>query len=127
MLALHLAATPPAALIKLAKIPDPDTLTNGENPTFESWKLRVQDKLEVNADQFPTTRSRMAYVFSCTGGDAQEHLRPRYIEGAANCFLSEEEMISYLTLVYEDPFKIQNARLEYKSLIMKVSKTFSAF
>ena len=125
--ALAALAVPAATPMKLAKIPDPDTLTNREDPTFESWKLQVQDKLEVNADQFPTTQSRMAYVFSRTGRDAQEHLRPRYIEGAANRFLSEEEMISYLTSVYEDPFKIQNARLEYKSLMMKVSETFLAF
>jgi len=135
MLAQHLAAsqaapaTPivTAASAKSAKIPDPDTLTNGEDPTFESWKLQVLDKLEVNADQFPTTRSRMAYVFNRTGGDAQKHLLPRYTEGAANRFASEEEMISHLTSVYEDRFKVQNARLEYKGLMMKVSETFSAF
>jgi hypothetical protein len=36
-------------------------------------------------------------------------------------------MIKHLTSIYKDPFKVQNARLDYKSLIMKVTETFSAF
>src|SRR5579871_6493290 len=38
-LAQRLAAAP-AASAKPAKIPDPDNLTNGEDPTFDSWKLQ---------------------------------------------------------------------------------------
>ena len=51
----------------------------------------------------------MAYVFGRTGGDAQTHLRLRHTEDSA------------------DPFKVQNARLGYKSLNMKITETFSAF
>jgi len=69
----------------------------------------------------------MAYVFNCTSRDAKKHLLLYYTEGAANRFASKEEMISYLTSVYKDRFKVQNARLEYKGLMMKVSETFSAF
>ena len=69
----------------------------------------------------------MAYVFGRTGGDAQTHLRPRYTEDSADPFVSEEEMIDHLSSIYEDPFKVQNARLGYKSLNMKTTETFSAF
>ena len=30
---------------KSAKIPDPPLLTDGKDPTFESWKLQMQGKL----------------------------------------------------------------------------------
>ena len=69
----------------------------------------------------------MAYVFGCTSGDAQTHLRPRYTEDLADPFISKEEMIDHLSSIYEDPFKIQNARLGYKSLNIKIMETFSAF
>ena len=69
----------------------------------------------------------MAYVFGRTGGDAQTHLRPRYAQDSAEPFLLEEEMIDYLSSIYEDPFRVQNARLGYKSLNMKTTETFSAF
>jgi hypothetical protein len=110
-----------------AKIADPPLLTDGVEPTFANWKLQIQDKLEVNTDHFPTTRSKMAYVFGRTGGDAQTHLRPRYTDESVDPFLSEEDMIKHLASIYEDPFKVQNARLDYKSLMMKVTETFSAF
>ena len=61
-----------------AKVADPLLLTDGTDPTFDNWKLQLQDKLEVNIDHFPTTRAKMAYVFSRTGRDAQTHLRPQY-------------------------------------------------
>jgi len=38
-----------------AKVADPPLLIDGTNPTFDNWKLQLQDKLEVNADHFPTT------------------------------------------------------------------------
>ena len=36
-------------------------------------------------------------------------------------------MIEHLALIYKDPFKVQNAKLDYKSLIMKLSKKFTEF
>jgi hypothetical protein len=109
------------------KLADPLPLDKGIEPTFASWKTQMLDKLEVNADHFATTRSRMAYVFGRTTGDAQEHLHPRYKASATNPFTSKEEMISHLTSIYEDPFLTQNARLDYRSLMIRVSETFLAF
>ncbi len=110
-----------------AKVADPPLLTDGTDPTFDNWKLQLRDKLEVNADHFPNARARMAYVFGRTGGDAQTHLRPRYAEESADPFTSEEEMIDHLSSIYEDPFKVQNARLDYKVLNMKTTETFLTF
>jgi hypothetical protein len=69
----------------------------------------------------------MAYVFGRTGGDAQKHLSPRYDEDAEDPFLSGKEMIDYLASIMEDPYKVQNARLDYKSLVMKTTETFADF
>ena len=56
------------------KVAEPPLLTDGTKPTFNNWKLQLQDKLKVNADHFPTPQARMAYVFNYTGKDAQTHL-----------------------------------------------------
>jgi len=87
----------------------------------------LQDKLKVNTDHFPTTQAKMAYVFGRTGGDAQMHLRPQYTQDSADPFLSGEEIIMHLSSIYKDPFKVQNAQLNYKSLNIKTTETFSAF
>jgi hypothetical protein len=36
-------------------------------------------------------------------------------------------MIGHLATIYEDPFKVQNARLDYKSLRMKTTEKFIEF
>ena len=69
----------------------------------------------------------MTYVFGRTGGNAQKHLSPRYNEGSEDLFLSDVEMIDHLAAIYEDPYKVQNARLDYKSLMMKPSESFADF
>ena len=48
----------------------------------------------------------MAYIFSCTGGDVQTYLHPRYTVDLADPFVLEEEMIDYLSFIYKDPFKV---------------------
>ena len=66
----------------------------------------------------------MAYVFGCTGGDTQTHLYPQYAANSADPFVLEEKIIDHLSSIYEDPFKVQNTRLNYKSLNMKTMETF---
>ena len=102
-------------------------LTDGTDPTFNNWKLQLQDKLKVNTDHFPTAQAKMAYVFGRTGRDAQTYLCPRYTQDLADPFLSRKEIINHLSSIYKDPFKIQNARLNYKALNIKTIETFSAF
>jgi hypothetical protein len=112
---------------KSTKIPDPLPPTDGKDPTFESWKLQLRGKLRVNADHFPSDEARMAYVYGCTGGDAQKHLNPRYNEESASPFTSDNEMIDHLADIYKDKYKVQNARLEYRSLMMRSSESFAEF
>jgi hypothetical protein len=112
---------------KSAKIPDPPLLTDGTKPTFKSWKLQMKGKLRVNSDYFPSSDARMAYVFSRTRGDAQKHLLPRYSDDSWETFRSEQEMFKHLSSIYKDPFKSANTRLKYRSLMMKVSETFTEF
>ena len=55
------------------------------------------------------------------------HLYPQYIKDLADPFVFKEEIINYLSFIYKDPFKVQNARLSYKSLNIKIIETFLAF
>ena len=55
------------------------------------------------------------------------YLRPRYAVDLVNPFISKEEIINYLSFIYKDPFKVQNAHLNYKSLNIKTIETFLTF
>ncbi len=57
---------------KSTKFPDPPIFTGTSEPTWESWTTKISDKLDVNADHYPTEKLRIAYVASRLGGDADE-------------------------------------------------------
>jgi hypothetical protein len=78
------------------KLPDPERLSDGVDPTFESWRLQMQGKLRVNADHFEDEEAKMLYVFNRTSGDAQRHLQPRYENESPVRFTSAQEMIQHL-------------------------------
>jgi hypothetical protein len=109
------------------KRPDPPVLTDGTDPTFESWKIQMQAKLRANEDHYPSKEDKMEYVFSRTGGDAQKHLLPRFDEDSPVRFKSAKEMYQHLASIYVNPNKVRDAQFEYHRLRMETGQTFSAF
>jgi hypothetical protein len=64
------STTPNSSPGKPLKLPDPPPFTDGKDPTFDRWRVQIQDKLRVNADHFQSMEAKKAYVFNRTGGDA---------------------------------------------------------
>jgi hypothetical protein len=62
------------------KVPDPVQLSNGVNPTFESWRIEIWDKLYINSDHFLTEEDQMFYIFGHTTEDVQKHLLSHFDE-----------------------------------------------
>jgi hypothetical protein len=118
----------PARPSKSMKIPDPEPLSDGMTPTFENWKVQIEGKFSVNADHFATEQAKMIYLFGRTTSDAQAHLQPRFSNAdAGDQFTSAQDMIDHLATIYVDPYKVQNARHDFRRLIMKTSQTFTEF
>lgn len=108
------------------KLKDPDPLTDGVSPTFENWRIQVEDKFLVNSSMFDSEQAKMAYIFNRTADIAQKHLAPRYRKGPEP-FTTNVEMILYLAEIFENPFEAQDARIEFRRLIMKENESFSDF
>ena len=68
----------------------------------------------------------MIYIFGRTTGDVQTYLRPRY-NSEENFFITAQEIIDHLGGIYLDPFKVKNARQDYRRLLMKSTQTFIEF
>jgi hypothetical protein len=68
----------------------------------------------------------MAYIFNHIADIAQKHLAPRYYRGPEP-FTTHAEMILYLAEIFENPFKAQDACIEFRKLFIKESKSFSDF
>src|SRR5436190_9438108 len=111
----------------LKKQPDPNPLSDGTDPTFESWKLQVQGKFWVNANHFADEEAKMLYLFNCTTGDAQKHLCPCFDDDSPACFADAQEMIQHLAAIYVNPNRVRDAKYDYNCLIMKAGQTFTEF
>lgn len=116
----------PAPSKKSTKIPDPEPLSDGKNPIFENWKIQIEGKFVVNHDHFVTEQAKMIYLFGRTTGDAQKALQTRY-GTAKNPFQTSQDMIKHLSDIYLDPYKVENARQDYRRLNMKPAQTFTEF
>ena len=81
----------------------------------------------MNQDQFVHERARIVYLYNRTTGDAQAHLQPRFGDDAKDPFPNAQEMMKHLSAVYMDPYKVENARQEYRRLRMKYNETFTEF
>ncbi|SLM34679.1 Zinc finger, CCHC-type [Lasallia pustulata] len=112
---------------KSSKLPDPPVFTDGKNLTWEVWETKIQDKLEVNADYYPTALSQIAYVASCVEGDAAEHIHGRHRDGAAKLYTSVNKLLEHLAGIYEDQDVKLTARNAYKNLQMGTTESFATF
>ncbi|MGH7239444.1 MAG: hypothetical protein ACREHG_05175, partial [Candidatus Saccharimonadales bacterium] len=112
---------------RTAKFEHPDKLDDGVSPEFEHWLSRMEKKLEVNADQYSTEASRIGYIESRTTGKAARHLGPRLRKGHPEQYQTAEEVFTHLKEIYEDPNKLENAKKEFRALIMKNGMNYHDF
>ncbi|OAF54225.1 hypothetical protein VC83_09514 [Pseudogymnoascus destructans] len=95
---------------KSTKIPDPPTLTEGIEPAYDDWSIKIKMKLEANLDHFPTPALQMGYVQSRLGGKASSHINPR-LRSTQNKFQTVEEMFEVLDRVFK--FQRLTVELDY--------------
>jgi hypothetical protein len=85
----------------------------------------LKNKLETNADHYPTEKSKIAYAESRIGGDAAERIAPRMID-TPNRFQTVEEIFAYLHQVFGDPDRKQTITRLYSKLYQG-RRSFSEF
>lgn len=59
---------------KSSKLPNRKRLVNGKNPKFKLWLIDIKNKLEANADYYPTALACMQYMKNIYKEEAVEHL-----------------------------------------------------
>lgn len=69
---------------KSSKMPDP-MFDDGKTVSFETWVVTMRQKLEANADHFPTAVHWKLYVSRRCRGKAQLHIAPRLNPDEQQC------------------------------------------
>jgi hypothetical protein len=109
------------------RITDPKQLDDGTEPTWISWSITVENKLEQDSFQFETERSKIAYVYGCTKGQANALLTPRMKKGCVSPFTSIEEMFQLLSDMFTNPAEKEEAIEEFRALGMLCTQSFFEF
>ncbi len=111
---------------KSVKLPDPLIFTETGDPTWETWNIKIADKLDANANHYPTEKIRIAYVISRLEGDADQQIYAKRRVDAFSFYQSLSELLKHLKEIYEDQNLIRKCRHEYVAL-KQLNKLFSSF
>jgi hypothetical protein len=118
---------PEYSKFRSAKVPDPSKLSNGESPTYNYWQVQIIGKFKVNIDYYTNEDARIYYIFNCIEGNAQYYLYTRYKPDATDPFETAIEIINYFGKYFINPYRIYEARCEYKKLQINEVQTFHEF
>ncbi|CAD6582495.1 MAG: hypothetical protein ASARMPREDX12_000958 [Alectoria sarmentosa] len=88
------------------KLPDPPVFNGTDKSKFEDWKLRIQDKLSLNKDHYPTDAFQVNYVISRLNEKASEHTMHRRRNATTNPYLSIKNVLNQLSDLYETPLHL---------------------
>jgi hypothetical protein len=105
----------------------PEQLDDGEEPTWITWKITVDNKLEEDAPQFRSELSRIRYVFGKTKGKANRLLRPYMRDSCPTPFATVQDMYAVLEELYTDPGEVEEAREDFRDLHMSRTQSFAEF
>jgi len=111
---------------KSVKLPDPPIFIETGDPTWETWNTKIADKLDANADHYPTEKIRIAYVVSRLEDDADQQTYAKRRVDASSLYQSLSELLKHLEGIYEDQDLIRKCRREYVAL-KQLNKPFSSF
>ena len=106
---------------KSTYLPNPDKLSDGIDPTFQSWLIDMRGKLIFNADHYSTEQHKIIYVASRTAGAAHNHLNGRLSQDGFVPYTKAEDVFEDLKEIFDDD------SIEYSLEDMKTSDDFHAY
>jgi hypothetical protein len=109
------------------KQPDPPLLSDSKDPTYMSWSILVQAKLQDNDDHFLSENSKLIYVYSCTTRAVQAHLEPWFEYGIPNLFYTVDKVIAHLAAIYQNLIQQAIVQDRYYNLSQGCTELFSEF
>ncbi len=97
-----------------------------DDSTWETWNIKIADKLDVNANHYSTEKIRIAYVIFRLEDDADQQIYAKHRVDAFSLYQSLSELLKHLKEIYEDQNLIQKCRCKYVAL-KQLNKLFSFF
>ncbi len=97
-----------------------------DDSIWETWNIKIADKLDVNANHYSTEKIRIVYVIFRLEGDADQQIYAKHHVDAFSFYQSLSELLKHLKEIYEDQNLIRKCHCKYVTL-KQLNKLFSSF
>ncbi len=100
--------------------------TDENESTWDSWRVKINDKLQTNVDDFDNENICIVHVISRLEDDAAEHIFAWHRHDASHSYISINELFEHLKEIYDELNKNWKCRREYNAL-RQADKSFNVF
>ena len=97
-----------------------------DESTWNSWRIKMNDKLQANVNHFDNENICIVYVISRLEGDAAEHIFAWCRHDASHSYISTYELFEHLKEIYDELNRNRKCRREYNAL-RQTDKSFNVF
>ncbi len=111
---------------KFIKLSNSLIFTETNDSTWETWNIKIADKLDVNANHYSTEKICIVYVIFRLKDDADQQIYAKHRVDAFSFYQSLSELLKHLKEIYEDQNLTWKCRCKYVAL-KQLNKLFSSF
>jgi len=111
---------------KSFKFSNSSVFINEDESTWDSWRIKIDDKLQTNVDHFVDETICIVYVISRLEDDAAEHIFAWCHHDALHSYISIYKLLEHLEEIYENQNKNRKCRCKY-NILRQADKFFNVF
>ncbi len=111
---------------KFFKFSNSFIFTDEDESTWNSWRIKIDDKLQTNVDHFNNENICIVYVISRLEDDAAEHIFAQRRHDALHSYISIDELFEHLKEIYDELNRNRKCRRKYNAL-KQTNKSFNVF
>ncbi len=111
---------------KFFKFSNLSIFTDEDESTWDSWRVKIDNKLQTNVDHFDNENICIVYVISRLEDDAAEHIFAWCQHDALHSYILIDELFEHLKEIYDELNKNRKCRREYNTL-KQADKSFNVF
>ncbi len=111
---------------KSFKFSNSSVFINEDESTWDSWRIKMNDKLQTNVDHFNNENICIVYVISRLKNDAAEHIFTWCHHDASHSYISIYKLFEHLKEIYDELNRNRKCRCKYNTL-KQTDKFFNIF
>ncbi len=111
---------------KFFKFSNSSIFTDEDESTWDSWRIKIDDKLQTNVNHFDNENICIVYVISRLEDDAAEHIFAQHQHDASHSYILINELFEHLKEIYNELNKNRKCCCKY-NVLRQADKSFNVF